>query len=116
MKIFISMQDLDQLGPQESAYDVVKRHLNRMADMYPENGYLILIEKIDMGKHLALPELNMDLPRIYWEGVTKNDGYYHAVYLTNNEFALEFLLADADWLDEELRESLMKHLVGNTGK
>ena len=39
------------------------------------------------------------------------DDYFYAVYLTNNEFALEFLIPDAEWLDADLRERLEEYLI-----
>ena len=41
-----------------------------------------------------------------WEGVVRKDGYFHAIYLTNNEFALEFLIPDEEWLNDDVREKL----------
>jgi hypothetical protein len=64
-----------------------------------------------MGKPLVLPELTMDLPKICWEGVSRIDNFYHAVLLRGNEFALELLIENASWLDDELRKGLEAHMV-----
>ncbi len=69
-------------------------------------GYVILVEKEDLQKDLDLPELKGPWENINWEGVFKKDGLYHAIYLTNNEFALEFLIPDADWLHADIRKNL----------
>ena len=74
-------------------------------------GYIILAEEEDLKKPLDLPELKGSWSEIHWEGVSKREGHYHAVYLTNNEFALEFLFPDEDWLGSELRERLEEHLI-----
>ena len=74
-------------------------------------GYIILVEEDDLKTPLDLPELKCAWTDILWEGVTKRGGHYHAVYLTNNEFALEFLIPDAEWLDDDLREALENALV-----
>lgn len=74
-------------------------------------GYTILVEEEDLKRPLDLPELKCAWIDILWEGVTKKAGHYHAVYLTNNEFTLEFLFPDEDWLDSELRESLENALI-----
>ena len=63
-----------------------------MAEFSPDSGYLILVEEGDTEKPLALPELKCPWADILWEGVSRLDGFYSAVYLTNNEFALEFLI------------------------
>jgi hypothetical protein len=71
-------------------------------------GYVVLVEEDDLKKPLDLPELKGDWVDIIsrCEGVVRKDGLFHLVYLTNNEFALEFLIPDADWLDAELRANL----------
>lgn len=68
------------------------------------DGYVIQIEQGDT--HIDLPELKGTIADMSWDGVWKQDGHYHAVYLTNNEFAIEFIIPNADWLDADLRESL----------
>ena len=47
-----------------------------------------------------------------FDGVTKRDGHYLAVYLTNNSFALEFVVPDADWLPADVRANLEAHAEG----
>ena len=110
MIILKSMTDLNQLNPSDPAYAVVKRHLQRMAYLYPETGYLVLVEQADMGKPVVLPELTADLASICWEGTKKlNDSWWWAGYLTSNEFWLEFLLAE-DGLEEKVRKNLVANL------
>jgi hypothetical protein len=110
MKIFISMRDLQQLHPQDPAFEVVRKQLEHMSDMYPQNGFLTLIEKTDMGEPIVLPERTLTLANVCWEGVTKRDGHYHAVLLLGNEYALEFLMPDSDWLDDAIRKNLREHM------
>ena len=71
-------------------------------------GYVVLVEEDDLKKPLDLPELKGDWVDIInrCEGVVRKDGLFHLVYLTNNEFGIEFLIPDADWLDHELRTSI----------
>ena len=111
MKIVKSVQDLNQLNPSDPALAVIKKHFVRMAEFYPDNGYLILVEEGYVNEVLKLPELQRRLKDILWEGVSRLDDYFYAVYLTNNEFALEFLIPDAEWLDADLRERLEEHLI-----
>ena len=111
MKIFKSVQDLNQLNPSDPAPAVIKKHFVRMAKFYPDNGYLIVVEEGDVNEVLELPELQRPWADILWEGVSRLDDYFYAVYLTNNEFALEFLIPDAEWLDADLRERLEEHLI-----
>jgi hypothetical protein len=110
MKIFIGEQDLNQLDSDDLAFQVIRRHLLSMADLYPENGYLILVEKTDMGEPIVLPERTINLASVFWEGVTKRNGHYHAVLLLDSEYALEFLLPDTTWLEEAIRKNLKEHM------
>jgi len=110
MKIFITMQDLQQLHPQDPAFEVVRKQLEHMSDMYPRNGFLTLIEKTDMGEPIVLPERTLNLASVGWEGVTKRGGHYHAVLLLDNEYALEFLVPDSDWLKDDIRKNLKEHM------
>lgn len=110
MLTFKSMRDLNKLPPSDPAYTVVRKHCLSIAN--PEDrGYLILIQEGDTDRVLDLPELPRRLVDLSWEGVIKEDGFYYAVYLTNNEFALEFLIPDADWIKGDLRETLEAHAV-----
>jgi len=74
-------------------------------------GYVILIEEDDLKCPLDLPELQGEWADIKWEGVAKKGDHFHAVYLTNNEFALEFLIPDADWLAPDIRANLEAAMI-----
>ncbi len=106
MIILKTYQDLHQLNLSNHIHDAALEYFHRMADLYPEHGYLILIEKEDTEATLDLPEVQGSLKDLLWEGVVKHTGYFHAVYLTNNEFALEFIIPDIEWLPENLRKVL----------
>ena len=58
---------------------------------------------------IDLPEIKGCIANLSWDGVTKRDGQYHAVYLTNNEHAIEFVVPDAEWLPAEIRDNLEAH-------
>ena len=75
------------------------------------DGYVVLVETEDLKKPLDLPELKGEWASIRWEGVTRRDGHFHAVYLTNNEFAIELLIPDEEWLPQELRLRINEHLI-----
>lgn len=106
MLIFRTTYDLRQLPESHPFNTIIRKCLNSTGHL---QGYLILIEEEDTT--INLPELQADLKDIQWEGVSKLAGVYHAVYLTNNEFALEFVIPDADWLANDLRATLEKHRV-----
>jgi len=69
-----------------------------------------LIEASDTAGSLQELGLPNGLHEIPFEGVTLEEGIFHAVYVPNNQFALSFLVPDADWLPPEVREHLEKHL------
>jgi hypothetical protein len=75
------------------------------------DGYIILVEKDDLKKPLDLTELQGEWADIKWEGVSKKNGYFHAVKLLGNEGALSFYIPDAVWLDSSLRHSLEAHIA-----
>ena len=105
MILFKTIHDLEKLNTTHQFYRAVREHISDLP------GYIVLIEEKDIHQIIDLPELKCRLEDISWEGVSKSAGYYHAVYLTNNEFALEFIIPDADWLPAELRKSLEAHAV-----
>lgn len=70
------------------------------------DGYFILIEPGDTV--IDLPELKRTIADMSWDGVWLKDGHYHAVYLTSNEFALEFIFPAS--IDGAIRENLEAHI------
>ena len=104
MKTFKTLQDLQQLSKTDSAYRVIKIGLKRTGHL---EGYFVLIEEGDTT--IDLPELQGDIRALSFDGVFKVAGYYHAVYLTTNEFGLEFIIPDRKWLSAELRKHLDAH-------
>lgn len=76
-------------------------------------GYVVVVEEVDLKRPLALPELQGEWVDIIsrCEGVVRGDGLFHCVYLTNNSFGIELLIPDAAWLPTKLRLRLMEHLI-----
>jgi len=98
MRILKKPSDLPRDHPaREVAAEIVSR-------IGPGEGYVVLIAPEDLDQDLPLPELPIRLDRVDWEGVSRHPGYFHAVHLTNNEFAISFLIPDS--VDGPLRESL----------
>jgi hypothetical protein len=54
------------------------------------------------------------LADVSYEGVSKRDGFWIAIYLSNNQFGIIFLIPDAVWLPDELRNVLEENLVPTT--
>ena len=76
-------------------------------------GYVVLVEETDLDSPLNLPELKGPWVDIIndFEGVVRKGGLFHCVYLTNNEFAIEFLIPDEAWLSGEIRKRITEHLI-----
>lgn len=105
MLIFKHPNDLRQLQINTPIHHYVKQCMNREGHL---EGYFILIEAED--RHIKLPELTANLETMPFEGVFKAAGHYHAVYLTNNEFALEFIIPNTSCLSPAIRANLERHL------
>jgi hypothetical protein len=107
--------DLAKVDPADPALPVLEELLLRLFAAYatpnrpyrPEDhGYIVLIEEDDVNHALDLPELKYRLEEIPWEGAAMHGEFFHAVYLTNNEFGISFLIPDAPWVRGKLRAAL----------
>jgi hypothetical protein len=104
MLTFKSIADLTKLSPTDPAHAVIQNILTDFPRDADTHGYIVLLEEGDT--EITLPELKGNIADLSFDGVTKQDGHYHAVYLTNNEHAIEFVVPDAVWLSADLRDSL----------
>ena len=111
MLIFKTIIDLAKLSRSDPSHYVIQDILTDFPRDPSIHGYIVLIEPGDT--RIDLPELKGTLADMSWDGVWKQGGHYHAVRLTNNEFALEFIIPDSDWLAEDLRESLMNNSLNS---
>jgi hypothetical protein len=119
---FKSISDLSKISRDDPAYPVIEDLAQKllvttqsMARPYdPEaDGWIVLIEKGDVDRPLTdiWGEDAYRLINTPWEGVSNQDGFYIAVFLANNDFGLVFVIPDADWLPDELRNVLDDNLV-----
>jgi len=104
MKLFKTLKDLKQLQQTDPVYRIIKQSLKRTGHL---EGYFVLIEAGD--NWINLPELQADLNTLSFDGVFKASKHYHAIYLTNNTFGLEFIIPDADWVSADLKANLNAH-------
>ena len=114
MKTFKCINDVDRFRNHPLHSTIEKLVVPIIADCpeyRPEDdGYLVLIEPGDVDRVLDDLDMPWRLSEVPFEGVTVVDGCYHAVYLANNQFGLDFLTPDAAWLSGELRHVLEAHL------
>ena len=114
MITFKSTEDLSRIPPEDPARTTVEEHIQQYISdpsyRPEEDGYLVLIERSDVDRVLSDLDLPWRLSEVPFEGVCMVHGHYHAVYLPNNQFALSFLVPDAEWLPDDLRRHLEAHL------
>ena len=114
MKTFKSITDLEQLI-DHPLHATVRSLVSTIINDYPEyrpedDGYLVLIEPGDVNRVLSDLDMPYRLSEVPFEGVTKIDECFLAVYLPNNQFGLDFLLPNEDWLPDDVRRHLEAHL------
>ena len=114
MKTFKSITDLEQVRNDPLHATIQSLFLSIIVDCpeyRPEDdGYLVLMEPGDVDRVLDDLDVPYRLSEVPFEGVTLIDGLFHAVYLPNNQFGLDFLIPDADWLTSDVRRHLEGHL------
>jgi hypothetical protein len=112
-------QDLKQLPESHPAYPIVKDLVERLiVDYQPpgrsyapeDDGWIALIEESDV--HRVITEIWPDwqLADVEWEGITYRDGFWQAIYLSDNEkgFVLSFPMHRGS--PHELRETIECYL------
>ena len=114
MKIFSSLSSLDQirgspLGPM--LREIVIRMLGHFEYSPEDDGFVVLIEEGDVDRVLSDLGLPYRLHEVPFEAVHMQEGHYCGIYLANNQFAIMFLIPDADWVSGELRRHLEGLLV-----
>ena len=109
MKIFSSLSSLGQvrgspLGPMLRG--IVIRMLGHFHYDPEDDGYVVLVEPGDVGRVLTDLRLPYRLCEVPFEAVHMQEAHYCAIYLANNQFAITFLIPDADWVEGKLRRHL----------
>ena len=124
----LAIKSLDDLpSPDDLARSIVEDLANRLlvtdhSTIRPydpdADGWVVLISETDVDQPLT--EIWGDdayrLIDVPWEGVTRQDRFYVAVFLANNDFGLVFVIPDEDWLPDELRNVLEDNLVPSPDK
>jgi len=110
--------DLKQLPEAHPAYPTVKLVERLIVDYQPpgrsyapeDDGWIALIEESDV--HRVITEIWPDwqLADVEWEGITYRDGFWQAIYLSDNEKGFVIVIPDAPWITAELRETIECYL------
>ena len=119
MQQFKAPRDLHNLSPSHPAYPRIKDLIDRLIINYrppgrtynpDDDGWICLIEEQDVDRVLSEVWDDWKLADVMWEGVSYQDGIYEAVYLADNEKGFVFLIPDAPWLNDTLREAIEFYL------
>ena len=113
MKTFKSIADVEHARhhPLHATIKELASTFMTESDYRPEDdGYLALLEREDVDRVLDDLDMPYRLSEVPFEGVSIIDGCFLAVYLPNNQFGLDFLIPDAEWLTGEARRHLEDHL------
>ena len=119
---FTSADDLVRLPKDNPAYPVIATLIqgiitDTLDTEFPydpdANGFIAPIEgPEDVNRPFTeiWPDGDWGLTDILWEGITLQDGHFLAIYLANNEYGIVFVIPDADWVQGELRECILRNL------
>jgi hypothetical protein len=109
MKIFDSLSSLNQIrgSPLDPMLrEIVIRMLGHFQYDPAEDGFVVLVEPGDVDRELTDLCLPYRLHEVPFEAVHITEGYFCGVFLRDNEFAITFLIPDAEWVQGELRQHL----------
>lgn len=124
MKFIRHRNDLQCISVENPTYPILDELCKRLIDNYSDynpdaDGWIILAESetndFDRPLYEIWPEpAGADITLMgleyLWEGVSLEDGFYHAIYLANNQFGLYFLIPDCPELPDNVRASLENHI------
>ena len=113
MITFKRHSDLEKLAPDHPVYPVMEELVELLIDDFNTNGhpiedfgYLVLIEPGDTDRVLDDIDMPWRMKDIPWESASMRDGFYYAVFVGTDDYAMGFLVPDAEWIGGELREVL----------
>jgi hypothetical protein len=114
MKTFKSITDVEQFRDHPlhaTVQSLVSTMIADCPEYRPEDdGWLVLLEPGDVDRVLDDLDMPYKLFEVPFEGVTKVDGCFLAVWLPNNQFGLDFLIPDEASLPCDVRRHLEAHL------
>ena len=113
MITFKSSDDLGKLPETHPAYPVVKDLVEVLIEAFPEQpydaedyGYVVLVEPGDTQRVLSDLDMPWSLSEVPWEGASRRNGCFYAVYLGTDDYGMGFVIPDAPWVNGELRQVL----------
>ena len=110
--------DLKQLPEAHPAYPFIKDLVERLIVDFPpgcaydpnDDGWIALIEEQDVDRVISEIWSDWTLADVEWEGITYREGFWQAIYLSDNEKGFVSVIPDEPWITAELRESIEFYL------
>ena len=111
---FKSTTDLKQLPETHPAYPLIKDLVERLIVEFPpgraydpdDDGWIALIEEQDIDRVITEIWPDWRLADVAWEGITYRDGFWQAIYLSDNEKGFVIVIPDEPWITPALRENI----------
>ncbi len=111
---FKHAHDLKQLPEAHPAYPLIQDLVERLIVDFPpgraydpdDDGWVALIEEKDVDRVITEIWSDWKLTDVEWEGITQRDGFWQAIYLSDNEKGFVLVIPDAPWITDELRENI----------
>ena len=110
--------DLKQLPESHPAYPLIKDLVERLIVDFPhhrayapeDDGWIALIEESDVDRVITEIWSDWTLAEVEWEGITYRDGFWQAIYLSDNEKGFVIVIPDEPWITAELRGNIEFYL------
>ena len=109
MKIFDSPASAATLPPGPLR-DLVVECVGFVGYRPEEDGCAVLIEPGDVYRVLTELALPYRLYEVFFEAMRVVAGHHVGVFLANSQYAIAFLVPDAPWLPQTVREHLERHM------
>lgn len=117
MIVIKQLSDLSHLDLPSSHLQLLQDRFHHLLMAYgteydPDNdGYIVYLEPGEDRLPIKLPEVNALLKDMPFEGVLHHSAQrcYEAILVTNNSFALSFIIPDSN-ITEETRQHLLANL------
>ena len=117
---FRSPECLSRLSPHHPSYAIMKELIDRLIEeskrtkhhwVFEQDGGFFLIQPDDMSMTLTEWHPGHTLASLPYEGVHMKNCHFIGVTLLSNQASLVWVIPDADWLTNQLRDVLEDNLI-----
>ena len=116
MKTFKSLAQVDEANLPPPLHQTCRSTLEALVGAYvevgaeydpEEDGYVVLVEKVDTDADLERETGSYSLRTALFEGCIHENGVFLTCVLHNNQFGISIVVPDAPWLPVDVRARLM---------